>query len=339
MKKFILFFLILSMAGFIAATKPVKMTDLIRPGSIVIDKDDIYIPDGASILIYSKKDFSLKKKFGRTGQGPGEFEVMLNFNRGAVGVKVFPDYLFVNSLSKISFFTKDGQVKNEMKINNILSQFVPIKDKFAGLSYINERKVDYIALKLYDKELKNPKIIFKMEANFAPGKPLNPVIITRFPRLYACNDKLYINSEDGIIHVFDASGKELAPLKYDYEKIELTDERKKQYDEFFLADVRFKMVYNRDKQLNRIKFPDYVPLIKDYLIAGKKIYVITSKENQGKWETFVFNLEGKLEKKLQLPLVEANPTELYPFTVSEGKIYQLVDNEETESWELHIHTI
>jgi hypothetical protein len=37
-----------------------------------------------------------------------------------------------------------------------------------------------------------------------------------------------------------------------------------------------------------------------------------------------------------MPIKTVNGVSPRPFTVKSGKLYQLVDNEETENWEIHI---
>ena len=46
--------------------------------------------------------------------------------------------------------------------------------------------------------------------------------------------------------------------------------------------------------------------------------------------------DGKFVEKVLVPLVEENIFEFYPYTIHDGKVFQLIDNFETEEWELHI---
>jgi hypothetical protein len=71
-----------------------------------------------------------------------------------------------------------------------------------------------------------------------------------------------------------------------------------------------------------------------------KIYVNGYRRVSGFTEFTVFDLDGKLLKeKIFLNLPEASARDLYPYTIQEGKLFQLVDNEETEEWSLHIHDL
>jgi len=74
-------------------------------------------------------------------------------------------------------------------------------------------------------------------------------------------------------------------------------------------------------------------------INENKIYILTYKQKENQSEFYILNLKGKLIKKRFLPLIEKNALEMYPYKINEGKLYQLVDNEDKEEWELLITDI
>jgi hypothetical protein len=73
-------------------------------------------------------------------------------------------------------------------------------------------------------------------------------------------------------------------------------------------------------------------------VTGGKIYVMTNKETVGKNEFIIFDLKGNVLKKLFIPVApfEESMIPLF-YTISNGKLYHLVDNEETEEWEVRIY--
>lgn len=73
-----------------------------------------------------------------------------------------------------------------------------------------------------------------------------------------------------------------------------------------------------------------------FLAADNKVYIRTYREVKGESEFFIFTIEGKLLKRVMLPVEEKDALESYPFTIKDGKFYQLVENEQTEEWELHM---
>jgi hypothetical protein len=67
--------------------------------------------------------------------------------------------------------------------------------------------------------------------------------------------------------------------------------------------------------------------------------VQTFKREKEKSEFYIFDLDGKLIRKVMAPIREAEFLLAYPFTIANGKIYQVTENEDTEEWELHIDNI
>jgi hypothetical protein len=84
-------------------------------------------------------------------------------------------------------------------------------------------------------------------------------------------------------------------------------------------------------------FPGYFYAVRDIRVADGKVYAFTHKDNNDKSECFIFDIRGKLLKKMVVPLAEKDPMTLYPFDVKNGNLYQLVEKE--EDWELYVTEI
>ena len=65
MKKISVFFTFLLFFTFVHAKKIATLEELIKPDIMFIGDDRMYITEGASIYIYSLKDYKLIKKFGK----------------------------------------------------------------------------------------------------------------------------------------------------------------------------------------------------------------------------------------------------------------------------------
>lgn len=103
--------------------------------------------------------------------------------------------------------------------------------------------------------------------------------------------------------------------------------------DFYKTDPRYKDNFLMIKSM--IGFPDSFPNIREFFVIGEKIFVLTYSGKPGKEELIVFDNTGKFQKTVNLPLQAANAHELYPFNFSGDKVYQLLENEENEEWELH----
>lgn len=107
-----------------------EFPELTNPGQILVDPSskNIYISDRTTVYIYSLTDFKLKKKFGKSGEGPREFKRYAN-------LFLTSDYLLVNSVSRATFFTKDGKYIREMNSKTAnLGPFLLIGENFVNAS-------------------------------------------------------------------------------------------------------------------------------------------------------------------------------------------------------------
>lgn len=322
------------------SAKLVDMPELVKPDGIVSDDKEIVITDGVSILIYSMKDVKLKKKFGKKGEGPQEFMAAPVPWFPALRVYLKPGMLFVNNISKVAIYDRAGNYKSEFKTNSPQNQYVPLDNKYVGMGMPVEKNIQYIAYSLYDRTPKKEKEFFRIKSPQQRGKKVNPIVMGTIKNIFhrqAYKDKIFLPSFDGIIHVFDETGKEVVTIKPQYEKVAFAGQHKKQYDEFFKDDPRFKRIYSMDR--GNIEFPEYLPLMKEYRVTRDKVYVISGKKLKDGYQTFVFDHKGKLLKKVSMPLVDMDLLEVYPFTIHKGHLYQLVEAEDGESWQLKITQI
>ena len=85
---------------------------------------------------------------------------------------------------------------------------------------------------------------------------------------------------------------------------------------------------------NIIEFPEYFPHFQFAVPDKKHIYVTTYHRQNGKAEFFIFDYNGKLIKRLFVPFHDKNITEGFPYTIRNGILFQLNENED-EEWELH----
>jgi hypothetical protein len=291
------------------------------------------------IYIYSSKDFTLKKKFGKKGEGPGEFKV----NPAAVAklqVYVQPGCIIVNNLSRVSFFTKNGSFKKEINVTSGLN-FIPIGKKFVGYSGTKRIKnILYLTINLYDSNLNKIKEIYSREYYVQTHKDFNLIKLGfgNIGRAYhlCCGDKIFVEGEKDIIHVFDKDGKKEYDINLAFEKLKISEEHKneilKELDVLFTGPLMKRLIKQKGK------FPRYFPA-RFFKIANEKIYIPSYKKRDGKNEFVVYSIKGKSLKKIFLPLKDRTLVLPYPYAISNNKIYQVFDDAETEEWELHITDI
>lgn len=331
-----LFITVLLLAGFTFAAKITTFDELQKPDSIHVDKDRIFITEGTTIFIYSSGDFTLVKTFGQKGEGPREFLPNRAVRAGMLQLAVRPDEILVNSFRKLSFFTREGVFKKEIRMTTPgFGMYKGIGKQYVGYGLAQYDKTPYLTINFYDEKLGKVKEIFKYKIPGMDGKTIDPINMTKGPVLISNDERVCFNNGfNDIIYIFDQNGKEVSRVKLENSRIMLTKDREARYMKYFKSPAfPFHRDFERDR--DRVKFPDYFPAIRNFT-AAENLYVLTYKEDGKYREMLVVDFNGKILKKLMLPVAENDPLHLYPYTVKNGKLYQLVDNIDTEEWELHV---
>lgn len=330
-QKVVLFLVLILLSGAAYAEKLATLTEVLKAQLLAVDTDRFYVTEGATVFIYSMKDFKLMKKFGKQGEGPQEF-------RGAARVLPRTDGLIVNSRGKISFFTKDGEYKNEIKASSISAFFLPLGGQYVG--YGGRQGDDnkfYVTINIFDAKLKKVKELYKYENFVQQHGDINPVGI-RQALLYVSENKIFIeNKPEGLIMCIDGTGKELSTIDPKIKPRKFTKADEDRYRNFYKNDPRTKNDYERLKP--RLKFPEYFNPIDFMWVVGGKIYVMTYKREGGSSEFIVLDTAGKLIKRTMVPYHHQNVLERAPSDFRDGKLYQIIENEDEEEWELHVTPI
>jgi hypothetical protein len=324
-------FLLLLMATAIFPSQRVPMPDLLKPDSITVDGGEIFITDQTTVLIYSLKDFRLLKKFGKRGEGPKEFLVRLDAGLG-LGICVQPDFILINSWNKVSLFTRNGDYIKETGSRTVQT-FKPLGDKYVGYTQETVDNILNLSIRLYDKDFTDEKEIYRKEWYAQLRKDFNPlhlaVGMTRRALYHTYDNKLFVEGENGEIVVFDHTGKKILTITHDYKKVPFTQ---KHIDEILKSfERRGPGLFRLAKQ--RGQYPEYFRP-RYFTVADDRVYVLTYEQEDGKSAFYVFDFKGKFLKKVFVPFYESDFLHFYPYSVSGGKLYQLVDNEDTEEWEL-----
>jgi hypothetical protein len=317
----------------VPAQKVATFPELINPDYFRMDNRQIYFVEGTFIYIYSLKDFKLVKRFGKRGEGPREF--LLNPIVKTPLLDVQTDNIVVHSFGKISLFSRNGDFKKEMKIpEEIVVSMQPLgKQKFVGMGFKTEKNVSFITINSYGPDLKKEKEIYKQENTIQIGEKIDP--LSRPPEFLVSSDKIVINTGLGPIHILNPEGEKICSINHNYEKVKVRENDKKELLTIFRTDPRIKQYYLILK--DRVEFPRYFPGILLCTANNNKIYVQTFKKINEKSQFYIFDMNnGKLLKKTFISIAQKTLIEPYYYNIYNGKIYQLIENEDEETWELHV---
>lgn len=326
--KIVLFMVLIALAGTAYAEKLAVLTDVLKPTSLAVDVERFYVVEECTIYIYSMKDFKFLKKFGKAGEGPQEFR------RFAI-VTPRADDLLINSIGKISFFTKDGEYQREVKISVISQLFKPLGNLYVGFGgrQGEEDKKFYVTVSIFDENLKVVKELFNYENNIQQQGGINPVGI-RQTLFYVWGNRIFVEDKQrGVVLCFDETGKELPVIDPKITPRKVTKEDEERYRDFYKNDPRTKNDYEMLK--SRIKFPEYFNPIDHMWVTDGRIYIMTFKREGAASEFLIYDTDGKFIKRTMVPFYHLNVLFRAPTDIKDGKLYQIIENDEEEEWELH----
>jgi hypothetical protein len=310
------------------------------PSILSIDSQNLYIikPEDMLVNIYTGKDIKFVAKFGGKGEGPGEFRVIQGF-------QVYEDFIFVNSMGKNSYFSKQGDLQKETRFPPHLIPCYPLGNQFVTYEFSglptpdnpdSSIKIALIGPKFETKRVLFQKKMKKYNTIFNEKSGQNEQWL--FPndvlyRIYKDNIYIgYLSTESFLFMVFDSQGNKLYEIKRPYLKRRIPDlikqairKRQKKINE----NLRIKM---------KINFNEYFPSFCSFEVTDDKIFVFLFPTVESQ-RIIVMDLKGKLLEVNLIPF-DLNFFEtkairnLFYNKVYDGKKYFLKDNFETQKWEL-----
>ncbi|MCK5056691.1 MAG: hypothetical protein KAT34_08550, partial [Candidatus Aminicenantes bacterium] len=191
-----------------------------------------------------------------------------------------------------------------------------------------EKQEIFLSAGIVDKTFQQKKELKRKKMEIRGGK-IN--IISGAMILDVYKGRIYVAGDDLSVDVFAEDGSFRKKIKHPHDPVKFTSEMKEKFDE--TLKYMFKAMYEQIKPI--IYYPDYLPVIYNLQFSGPHLYVFTWKSRGDNRELFVFKLDGTFVEKTAVPLKMVQFILPYPFDISGKALYQLVDNEDTEEWELH----
>jgi hypothetical protein len=289
-----------------------------------VDERQFYIVDQElkKGFIFDRKTFKKVTEFGGPGQGPGEFS-------GITGLAINDKYIYVSNFPKLSIFSKQGQLVEEIKLTSFVSSLKPIGEDFIGHWFRRRTKREdpvKIQFSLYDAGLNKKKDLLYTEiekyADFVGGKKII-YWIRDCAESFVYKDRIYIGTtaKGFYFSVFDQNGNKLYDIKRDYKKRNISEKVKKTA----LAKMRKGWGEERWSQV-KVIIRDCYPAYQAFLISDDKIYVFGFPLLN--YEIHILDLEGNLLKKKSIPYNEIYSVSSRYSCMHNGKLYKLLDMHE-----------
>ncbi len=329
-----------------------ELEGVLKPSIIDIVKDRLFVMDIEKVRVYDMKDLKLINSFGQKGEGPAEYKIVPDF---PLRLKAFKDFIIVESIDKLSYFSLEGEYIKEKKKLRLLLKVSEIGKNYIGRKLIQPQDGSFstIAIKIYDSEFKEIKELYKqkfLRQGVYPNFSWN--MGKEFLLYQVADNKIFVEKSDKgfLIDVYDFKGNKLYEIKKDYKKIPITSKDKKNMIKDFEMEPQFQDIlkkygfkWNEFSKHYKYNFPSHRPPIKSMEIDNNKIYISTSRTEGNKVETIVMDLKGNVLKTV---LIEPTAKEwimtlllgIKLETIHNEKIYYIQENED-EEWELFVKEI
>ncbi len=319
-KIFILLFLI---STTYLSSKSIELKNIENPLNMKTDKLYIYITDNHSIKVFSRKDIKYIKTIGRKGLGPKEFQFPPRFQIVADGIFAF----FVN---KIYLINSTGIFIKEKKLNVMYTDMRKLDNKFVVAKVVRKPDDNYLEYFFANQDFKQNKSIYTHKWN-------NHIDGTRelFDNSFfgVFKKKIFFVGDKKIfkIDIIDINGNLVKTIEQKTESIAFKTKNRAQ---FYKEWEKQKIDLEFQKKI--VRFPKSFPKIFDIKFSNNKVYVLTYKMKNGKRECYVYNSNLNFINHIFIPLKSDTIISWPIFSIEDDHIYQLLDNEEDETWDLYI---
>ena len=338
--------LLLSSSVSLHADRIGMLPDIMEPDGFQVSGTDVFILEGATIHVYDLVSLSLKRRFGREGQGPGEVEITPWLSNT---LSVSPGQAMIDSANKLVVYDRQGKLIRERQRQPQFTQLVPWGDSFAVRLRIagteNDQK-QYSSIQVLNGETDELRELYRQP--FAGQRDqLDMIPDSLHFQVYKNNLFVERSPEGFVIDVYGPDGRRIREIRREYDKKPVTRADRRSYEQLLKEDPMMNIQeenWEQFKTRTRLKYPDSFPAIRDLVIADDRIYVQTFESDGDRDEFLVLAPDGELDKRIYLPKVrepgfteQMMGTGVRLYCIDKGRYYYL--RELDEGCELHVEAI
>jgi hypothetical protein len=312
----------------VSGEKIAAFPQVYKPNLIRVGENLVCINEGETVFLFDLKDFSLIKKFGRKGEGPGEFSSDLTIN-------ILKEKIMIESQGKLSFYSLKGDLIKETPLLPKYRRLKLLEDRYVASSGSVSNGVYHNTAMILDADFNEKKTFYHDEAMYHEKKKKTHRASTWD---FDVSEKkcFIVGSSDFKIEVFNKNGDSLYRISPEYERVKYSQE----YIDLWFNRIKRNLGMNAYQYFKQtLRFPEFFPAIYDLIVDNGHVYVITYRRKENQSEFFIFDLEGKLVKKTFVPLKNYDGVYFFPYCIKNNYLYQLIENEDSEELELHRFSI
>jgi hypothetical protein len=295
-----------------------------------IDEQKVFVIDRSlkKVVVYSRKDYCPLIQFGRPGQGPGEFSLILQ-------TYVSTESIMITTSERISIFSHQGKLLEEIK-NPRLYPIIKLENCFFQERY----QSNMITYEILDDKFKKKKELYSAGSGVTPRDPKTNKFIGNLVHHHnhGLVTQQYIvigDTEKGFyFKIFDHKGRLIREISHQVDRRCVNAEDKKMIMNEVIERAKKARQWEMLKsQINYI-FSKYFPVYFDFFIQDEKLYVFGYPMPNKKQNVSIFDLKGELLSAKIIPYIGFNYFRNHTYFIYKGFLYYLFDNEESEKWEL-----
>jgi len=340
MRKIALILILVLCVTYAFGKKTAVLQDVLRPEAVATGNNELYVLDDTNVYVYSLDNFKLKTKFGKKGNGPGEFNPQ-DFIR--IILHAYDDEVLLCAGFKMAKFSKAGKLLMEKTTPFFAIQPIPMGNQYAISTFEQSGTgVNNMVVKMFNGKLEQLNTLYAREdIHVQKSQKLdipNELIFTGV----SSDGKLFVfdQKNEFRIDVYDEKGKAVKKIEIPYKKIKVDEKFKKETMAWLKVQPMYRTLPADLKQM--LHFHEYLPPMRSFKVNGKRLYVETYKRNGDKCEFYVLDTDGKVLNKVYLTVpdygkVHVNTNTTHTFVGD--KYYYLKEDMDTEKWELYIETI
>jgi hypothetical protein len=305
-----------------------ELKEVVRPDVFILSQNFAYIGEKHQVYIYSLPGYKFIQKFGKAGEGPGEFKLGHGINN--LTINVIGDKLVIGSIGKLYVYSLKGELLQEHKVPS-MQRFLPAGDGFVSNTSLKGKEGNQVqGVALFNKDLSSKTVLMKSDIPVGMGvkmyipKPNFKYIVYR--------NKIYLSeSLDKInIGIIDFQGRKLGDISGQFEPLQISKLYKKNLTHYYKTDPNWKNFWNYMKKF--LTFPENFPAVRDFFIDEDLIYVQTFlvEDNKTKWK--IFDLKGKCKGEALLPIVNLYTDQLPLHAVKQAVYFYLQEEIDGDNW-------